>query len=77
MSCQFALDTDLQGVSWGGGSLSYGLLLGWGDEVDVQGGRTTTAPGGKEDISWSGEGVGDQVGHLPRWGQGSRLGSAE
>ena len=51
VSCQFALDTDLQGVAWGGGSLSYGLLLEWGDDVNVQGGRTTMAPGGKEDIT--------------------------
>ena len=56
--CQFALDADPQGVARGGGGLSHGLLLEWGDNVDVQGGRTTTAPGGEEDISWSGEGVG-------------------
>ena len=66
MRCQFALDADPQGVARGGGSLSYGLLLEWGDNVDVQSGRTTTAPGGEEDVSWSGEGGGDQVGHLPR-----------
>ena len=75
--CQFALDADPKGVARGEGSLSYGLLLEWGDNVDVQGGRTTTTPGGEEDVSWSGEGVGDQVGHLPRRGQGSGLGGAE
>ena len=32
---------------------------------------------GEEDVSWSGEGVGDQVGHFSGWGQGSGLGSRE
>ena len=77
MRSQFALDGDLQGVARGGGGLSQGLLLKWRDHVHVQGSRSTTAPGGQEDVSWSGEGVGDQVRHLPRRGQGSRLGSAK
>ena len=70
------LDADPQSVARGGGSLSHGLLLEWGDNVDVQGGRTTTAPGGEEDVSWYGEGVGDQVGHLPRRGQGKSRNTA-
>ena len=77
MRSQFALNADLQGVARGGGSLSQGLLLKWRDHVHVQSSRSTTAPGGQEDVSWSGEGVGDQVRHLPRRGQGSRLGSTK
>ena len=54
MRSQFALDADLQGVARGGGSLSQGL-------AEVERSRasraTTTAPA----VSWSGEGVGDQV----------------
>ena len=62
-------------MAWGGGSLSYGLLLEWGDDVDVQGGRTTTAPGGKEDISWSVEGVSGWA--SPSMGPGQQIGQAE
>ena len=64
MSSQFVLDTNLQSVARGGGRLSHGLLLEWGDEMDIQGGRMTMASGEEEDVSWSGEGVGNQVGHI-------------
>ena len=48
----------------GGGRLSHYLLLERGDDMNIQGSRTTPTPGGKEDVSWSRERVGDQVGHL-------------
>ena len=59
----------------GRGSLSQGLLLEGGDDVDVQSSRTTSTPGGEVDVSRAGEGAGDQVSHLLRWSKGSRLGS--
>ena len=42
----------------------------------MEGSKATTAPGGEVDVSRSGEGTGDEVGHLLRWRQGSRLGSS-
>ena len=68
------LDANLQGMARGGSRLSYGLLVEWEDGMNIQGGRTATARGGDKDVSWSGEGVGDQVGLISRRSQGSRLG---
>ena len=59
MGGELALDADLKGVSRGGGRLYQGLLLEWGDDVDIQGSRTTQAPGGEEDVSSSGERIRD------------------
>ena len=43
---------------------------------EMEGSRATTAPGGEVDVSRSGERTRDEVGHLLRWRQGSRLGSS-
>ena len=37
--------------------------------MNVQSSWTTIVPGREEDVGWSGEGVGDQIGHLSRRGQ--------
>ena len=43
--------------------------------MNIQSSRTTSTPGGEVDVSRTGEGAGDQVGHLLRWSKGSRLAS--
>ena len=77
MGGQLPLNTNLQSVAWGEGSLSQGPLLEGRNDMDIQGSWPATAPGREEDISRPGERVGDQAGHLFGGSQGGRLGSAE
>ena len=64
-------------MTWGGCSLSHGLLLEGGEHVYVQSSMPALAPGGEEDVSRSIERVRDQISCLFGGSQGSRLGSAK
>ena len=45
--------------------------------MHIQCSRMTTAPGREVDISWSGEGIGNEIGEFNGRGQSSRLGGTE
>ena len=77
MRGELLLDTNLQSVAWGEGSLTQGLLLEKSYDMHIQCSRMTTAPGREVDISWSGEGIGNEVGEFNGRGQSSRLGGTE
>ena len=61
MGSQLVPGPNLEGMARGGGSLPKRLLLKGGDDMYIQGGGMSTTPIGEKNISWPGEGVGQQA----------------